>query len=245
MPVIAQVTAEDHRRKRDYGRHRRRHHRRRDDLGASARHVPAVVRACRLIETAQEVPLLGTLAESAGLSRFHFHRIFKAVMGITPNAYAGGRRARRVLDELAHAATITDAIYDAGFNSNGHFYALSAQILGMTPTSFRAGGAGTAIRFAVAACAYGHVLVATTDRGPCAIRVGADPAALEDDLAGLFPAAERDRGDGRYRATAQRLVDAAHDPAPCPLLPADLRRTVFEQRVRQEVCTRLNRGAPA
>src|ERR671934_2660817 len=105
-------------------------------------HATVVARACRLIEQAEEPPTLDALAQAAGMSRFHFHRVFKAVTGVTPRAYAAAHRTRRVRETLAHAGTVTEAIYDAGFNSNGRFYATSSEVLGMTPTNFRAGGAG-------------------------------------------------------------------------------------------------------
>ena len=112
-------------------------------------HAAAVARACRLIEEAEEAPSLDALAQSAGMSRFHFHRVFKAVTGVTPKAYAAGHRGKRVREELAASNTVTEAIYGAGFNSNGRFYAAASDLLGMTPTQFRAGGSGHVIRFAV------------------------------------------------------------------------------------------------
>ncbi len=131
----------------------------------------SVERACRLIEAAEDVPQLGALAEAAGMSRFHFHRVFKTLTGVTPKAYAAAHRARRVRDELSWASTVTEAIYDAGFNSSSRFYALASEVLGMTPTDFRSGGDGTTIRFAVGKCSLGSILVAATDKGVCAILV--------------------------------------------------------------------------
>ena len=101
-----------------------------------------MAQACRLIETADDSPGLDALAGAAGMSRFHFHRVFKAITGVTPKAYAAAHRARRVRDELARSHDLTDAIYGAGFNSSGRFYADRGGVLGMTPTSFRSGGDG-------------------------------------------------------------------------------------------------------
>ena len=105
-------------------------------------HATVVARACRLIEQAEEPPTLDDLAQVAGMSRFHFHRVFKALTGVTPKAYVAGDRARRVREELASRETVTQAIYGAGFNSNGRFYAAAPGLLGMTPTQFRSGGSG-------------------------------------------------------------------------------------------------------
>src|SRR5262245_65475064 len=132
-------------------------------------HAAAVVRACRLIEEAEEVPSLDALARAAGMSRFHFHRVFKAVTGGTPKAYAAAHRGRRVREELASRGTVTEAIYGAGFHSNSRFYAAAPGLLRLTPTQFRNGGSGNVIRFAVGECSLGAIIVAATDKGVCAI----------------------------------------------------------------------------
>src|SRR5580704_576958 len=115
----------------------------------TAQRTASVAQACRLIEAAEDPPGLDALAEAVGMSRFHFHRVFKAVTGVTPKAYAAAHRARRVRDELCRTDTVTEAIYGAGFNSSSRFYAMASEALGMTPTDFRSGGEGTSIRFAV------------------------------------------------------------------------------------------------
>src|SRR5260221_5977575 len=121
------------------------------------------------METAGEMRNLESLAESAGMSRFHCHRVFKSVTGVTPKAYAAAHRARRVREELPRRGTVTEAIYGAGFNSNGRFYATSAEVLGMTPTNFRSGGTGASIRLAVGECSLWAILVDATDNCVCAI----------------------------------------------------------------------------
>src|SRR5438477_11313509 len=98
------------------------------------------------------------LAEAVGSSRFLFYHIFKSVTGVTPKAYGIAHRAQRVRDELARRETVTEAIYGAGFNSNGRFYAQSAEVLGMKPSTFRTGGSGASIRFAVGECSLGAIL---------------------------------------------------------------------------------------
>ena len=173
-----------------------------DRHGLVGARAEAVAKACRLIETAEEVPSLGALAEAAGLSRFHFHRVFKTTTGVTPKAYAAAHRARRVRDELSRSDTVTDAIYGAGFNSSGRFYATASEVLGMTPTDFRAGGDGAAIRFAVGECSLGSILVAATDKGVCSILLGDDPDVLARDLQDRFPKARLIGGDRDF----ERLV---------------------------------------
>ena len=158
-----------------------------DSHGLLETRAQAVARACRLIETAEEMPSLDALADAAGLSRFHFHRVFKTTTGLTPRAYAAAHRARRVRDELSRSERVTDAIYGAGFSSSGRFYATASEVLGMTPTDFRAGGDGAVIRFAVGECSLGSILVAATERGVCSILLGDEPDALARDLQRRFP----------------------------------------------------------
>jgi AraC family transcriptional regulator, regulatory protein of adaptative response / methylated-DNA-[protein]-cysteine methyltransferase len=192
-----------------------------------------VAKACRLIEEAEELPSLDVLAESAGMSRFHFHRVFKEITGITPKAYAAAHRARRVRDELARSGTVTEAIYGGGFNSSGRFYAASPDLLGMTPTEFRTGGDGTAIRFAVGESSLGAILVAATDKGICAIQFGDDPDALVRDLQDRFPKAVLLGGDKGFEQLVAKVVGFVEGPAQGLDLPLDVRGTAFQQRVWQ------------
>ena len=112
------------------------------EASQTERHALVVTQACRHIEEADEPPSLDELAAAAGLSRFHFHRIFKARTGVTPKAYAEAHRASRLREGLAEGASVTSSIYAAGFNSSGRFYASSAERLGTTPTQFRNGALG-------------------------------------------------------------------------------------------------------
>ena len=194
-------------------------------------HAAAVARACRLIEEAEEAPSLAALAHAAGLSRFHFHRVFKAVTGVTPKAYAAAHRGKRVRAELAQGGTVTEAIYGAGFNSSGRFYAAAPDLLGMTPTQFRAGGSGNVIRFAVGECSLGSILVAATDKGVCAIELGDDPDALVRALQDIFPQARLVGGDAAFEQLVAKVVGFVEAPAHGLELPLDIRGTSFQQRV--------------
>src|SRR5512147_925669 len=132
-------------------------------------HMAKVAQACRLIEAAEEAPKLDALAETVGLSPYHFHRIFKQTVGVTPKAYAVAHRNKRVRAGLGTSDTVTAAIYDAGFNSNGRFYANSGEMLGMTPSDFRSGASGQTIRYVIAKSSLGPTLVAASEKGICAI----------------------------------------------------------------------------
>ncbi|PHV04464.1 bifunctional DNA-binding transcriptional regulator/O6-methylguanine-DNA methyltransferase Ada [Janthinobacterium sp. BJB412] len=197
------------------------------------RQAALVARACRLIDQAEQAPDLDSLAAAVGLSRFHFHRVFKQHTGMTPKAWAVARRARRMQHGLNQEASVTEAIYASGFNSSGRFYAASPAALGMTPTAFRAGGSGAAIRFAIAACSLGAILVASTDKGICAILLGDDPDALARDLQDRFPRAELLGAEADYEQVVARVVGMVEAPAIGLDLPLDVRGTAFQQRVWQ------------
>ena len=201
------------------------------EASLAERYAETVAQACRAIEAAETPPSLADLADAAGLSAFHFHRVFKAVAGVTPKAYADAHRGRRVREELARSGTVTEAIYDAGFNSGGRFYEQSAQVLGMTPTRFRKGGAQTTIRFAIGQCALGAILVASTDQGVCAILLGDDPDALARDLQDRFPKAELIGADAGFETLVAKVVGFVEQPGLGLDLPLDIRGTAFQQRV--------------
>ncbi len=197
------------------------------------RHAAMVAKACRLIETADTVPSLDFLAQAAGISRYHFHRIFKEIAGVTPKAYAAARRDRRVRDNLVRSESVTAAIYDSGFNSNGRFYANADQLLGMKPASFRTGAANLDIRFAVGQCSLGAILVAATERGVCAILIDDDPDFLVRNLQDRFPLANLIGGDSRFERMVAQVVGFVEAPALGLDLPLDVRGTVFQQRIWQ------------
>lgn len=202
-----------------------------NETSAAGQHSALIAKICRRIEQADDMPSLDTLAGMAGLSRFHFHRLFKSVTGVTPKAYAAQHRTRRVQDELGRAGTVTSAIYGAGFSSNGRFYADATHRLGMTPTDYRAGGRNAAIRFALGRCALGEILVAATDKGVCAIALGEDPDALLHDLEDRFPKAELIGGDKRFEKLVATVVGFVETPNKGLDLPLDVRGTAFQHKV--------------
>jgi AraC family transcriptional regulator of adaptative response/methylated-DNA-[protein]-cysteine methyltransferase len=204
-------------------------------------HAAKVAEACRSIEARQDIPSLSEMAQKAGLSTYHFHRIFKAVTGLTPKAYASAQRAKRVRDELPRrGTTVTSAIYSAGFNSSGRFYESSNEVLGMTPTKFRNGGKGTEIRFAIGECSLGHILVAMSQKGVCAILMGDDPDALAHTLQDRFRHAKLIGGDAAFEELVAKVVGFVEAPGIGLDLPLDVRGTAFQQRVWQAL-----RGIPA
>lgn len=200
------------------------------------RQAEAIAKACRMIEEAEELPTLAALASACAMSPYHFHRIFKAVTGVTPKAYGAAHRNKLVRAELAQSPTVTDAIYGAGYNSSGRFYATATKVLGMTPSAYRAGGQDMVIRFAIGECALGAILVAASGKGICAILLGDDPDGLARDLQDRFPKAELIGGDGDFEAWVAKVVGFVESPQLGLDLPLDVRGTAFQQRVWQALC---------
>lgn len=200
----------------------------------TSRSAQAIAEACRLIEASSQPPALPELAAAVGLSPSHFHRQFKAVTGLTPKAYAMGHRERALRHSLTEpGGTITQAIYDAGYNSNSRFYEKSAGALGMTASAYRSGGSGEAIDFAVAACSLGAILVASSAKGVCAVSMGDDPDTLTRDLQDRFPQARLRGDDPQFAKRVALVVGFVEAPRIGLELPLDIRGTAFQQRVWQ------------
>ncbi|MEP6887016.1 MAG: bifunctional DNA-binding transcriptional regulator/O6-methylguanine-DNA methyltransferase Ada [Nitrospirales bacterium] len=204
-----------------------------DQASPVEQHAATIAEVCRLIEESEEAPCLEQLARHAGLSTSHFHRVFKAITGLTPKEYAAANRAKRLRRTLDRSSTVTEAIYDAGYNSTGRFYETSNEVLGMTPSNYRAGGAWTDIRFAVGECSLGSILVGKSERGVCAILLGDDPDELTHDLQDRFPCANLIGGDAGFEQLVSKVVGFVEAPALGLDLPLDVRGTAFQERVWQ------------
>jgi len=197
-----------------------------------SRHAALVAQACRRIEAAEQPLSLDDLAAQAGLSPFHFHRVFKAATGLTPKAYADAQRAQAVRTTLARGTTsVTEAIFDAGYNANSRFYEQADAVLGMKPSQYRAGGVDARIAFAIGQSSLGAILVARSQRGVCAISLGDDPDALLRELQDRFPRAELIGGDAGFERLVAQVVGMIEQPNIGIDLPLDVRGTAFQQRV--------------
>ncbi len=204
-----------------------------DGPSIEAENAALVAKACRIIEESEEEPSLEELADAIGRSASYFHRVFKATTGLTPKDYAAADRAKKVRQGLASGNTVTEAIYDAGFNSSGRFYEKSAGMLGMTPSQYRAGGANEEIRFAVGQTSLGAILVASSKKGVASILLGDDPDELVRNLQDRFPKARLIGADRDYEALVARVVGFVESPGIGLSLPLDVRGTAFQRRVWQ------------
>lgn len=215
-----------------------------NEASRDARQAEAVERACRLIAEAESLPSLDELSRAAGLSPFHFHRTFKRITGVTPKGYAAARRAGRLTRGLREARTVMEAAYDAGYNASSRFYADAPDRLGMSPSAFRNGGSGAVIRFAVAQCSLGAILVAATEKGVCAIMIGDEPGPLVRALQDRFGKAELTGDDPRFDELVATVVGLAEAPGVPVDLPLDITGTAFQQRV-WEALKRIPAGRTA
>lgn len=198
-----------------------------------AENARLIAKACRAIEDSEAEPSLAALTQIVGLSPGYFHRLFKAATGVTPKEYAAADRARKVRENLAAGCSVTEAIYDAGFNSSGRFYEKSTGMLGMTPSQYRAGGANEDIRFAVGQTSLGAIVVASSSKGVAAILLGDDADALVRELQDRFPNARLLGADTDYEAMIARVVGRVEAPGLGRDLPPDVRGTAFQRRVWQ------------
>lgn len=202
-----------------------------DGPSLESENAALVAKACRLIEECEEEPSLESLAGAVGRSPGYFHRVFKAATGLTPKEYAAAARAEKVRESLELGNSVTEAIYDAGFNSSGRFYEKSTGILGMTPKQYRAGGANEELKFAVGQTSLGAILVASSAKGVASILLGDDPDALVRSLQDRFPKARLIGADRDYETLISRVVGFVENPSVGLDLPLDVRGTAFQHRV--------------
>jgi AraC family transcriptional regulator of adaptative response/methylated-DNA-[protein]-cysteine methyltransferase len=199
-------------------------------------HVELVRRVCRHIEANLESsPTLDALGEHVGLSPFHLQRIFKRITGITPRQYADACRLGVLKSRLKQRRTVTMAMIEAGYGSSSRLYERAASQLGMTPGTYQRGGPAVRIRYTIADCPLGRLLLAGTERGICAVYLGDDDAYLEAELSGEFPAAEVGRDDEGLSAWVSAIVNHLSGQQPHLDLPLDVRATAFQWRVWQEL----------
>jgi len=190
-----------------------------------------IAQALALIERAEEPPSLEQLADAAGYSPFHFHRLFRRATGVTPAAYVRAHRAKRAERALKESETVTEALYDAGYAAPARFYADVPDRLGMTPSKWRDGGRGETIRWGVAETDLGPLLVAATERGICRVAFEADDTVLREH----FPNATIERGGAALDALLADAVRFVTEPGRAMTLPLDVRGTAFQQAVWREL----------
>jgi AraC family transcriptional regulator of adaptative response/methylated-DNA-[protein]-cysteine methyltransferase len=198
--------------------------------------VQLVRRACRLIEEHHDEPLtLEDLGAALDVSPAHLQRVFKKVAGISPRQYADACRLGRLKELLRGGSTIAGAIYESGYGSSRGLYERASTQLGMTPGAYQRGGHGMALRYTLADCPLGRLLLAATERGVSAVYLGEDDAVLEAALKKEYPAAGIERDDDVLRTWLAELLEHLKGERPHLHLPVDVQATAFQWRVWQEL----------
>jgi len=198
---------------------------------ASDPKVELVRRACDLIAQADDNLKLADLSAQLGISSFHLQRTFKKITGISPRQYADSCRAEKFKGGIREGQPITSAMYDAGYSSSSRLYERSTAELGMTPATYSRNGRGAAINYALAECDLGYLLVAATEKGICAVRLGSSETELETDLRGEFSAASVARDEGQLRAWVDQILEHLAGQRPDLNLPLDVQATAFQRLV--------------
>lgn len=196
-----------------------------------------VQRVCQLLDAADdtEAVKLAELAAQVGISSFHLQRTFKRVMGISPRQYVAARRFGNFKQLVREGESVTNALYDSGFNSSSRVYEQAAEELGMTPATYGRGGRGVKIDYTIVASPFGRLLVAVTERGVCSVRMADADAALEKDLRAEFPEATIERADKNLRSTVQKILSHLTNNEPHLDLPLDIRATAFQRQVWEKL----------
>ncbi len=195
-------------------------------------HAVLVHRICRYIEAhSAEALTLATISQEVGVSAQHLQRVFKRIVGISPRQYQDAVRLRQLKSHLQKGDSVTTAQYEAGYNSSSRLYERAATQLGMTPASYRKGGQGVQITMTIVTTPLGQLLLATTARGLCAVRLGDEATTLQTELQHEFPHAEIHADDTQLKPAVEALVQYLSGQQVTLNLPLDIQATAFQRRV--------------
>jgi AraC family transcriptional regulator of adaptative response/methylated-DNA-[protein]-cysteine methyltransferase len=198
--------------------------------------IELVQRVCRLLNSNEsETVRLAELATHAGVSLFHLQRTFKRVMGISPRQYHAARKFGNFKTLVRKGDSVASALYESGFNSSSRLYEHAAEELGMTPATYGRGGLGVNISYTIVTSSMGRLLVAMTERGVCAVRMGDSDSELEKDLREEFPQAHIKRADSVLREPVQKILNHLNNQEPRLDLPLDIRATAFQRQVWEKL----------
>lgn len=175
---------------------------------------------------------LDELAARTGANPRQLHRLFRDTLGVTPRQYAAAARLDALKAKLRQGTPVTDAVYEAGYGSSSRLYENAGSRMGMTPAAYRKRGAGLAVTWDIGDTKLGRMLVASTERGICALYFGESDSALEMALVEEYPAAVLRRVEQPWM---EPLAEAIAHSKPAPALPLDVQATAFQARVWEEL----------
>jgi AraC family transcriptional regulator of adaptative response/methylated-DNA-[protein]-cysteine methyltransferase len=198
--------------------------------------VELVQTVCRYLDAGESEEMkLADLAAKTGVSLFHLQRTFKSIMGISPRQYLAARRFGQFKSSVKEGESITNALYDSGFNSSSRLYENAAGELGMTPATYSRGGKGANINYTIVDSPLGRLLVAVTERGVCSVTMGDSDRILEKTLRKEFSAANIERTDGILRETVSKVLRHLTGKEPHLELSVDIRATAFQRQVWEQL----------
>ena len=189
--------------------------------------------ACGLINESSGSIKIEDLATSLDVSRYHLQKLFKQFLGLSPKAFAIAARAKSVESSLSSSGSVTQAVYEAGYNQSSTFYADGVERLGMSPKKYQRGGAGLAIRYGFAKTQFGKIIVAATQKGVCCILFGESQAAMVEDLQARFQKAKLERDSAGLDDLLDAVVNEIKNPNNRLALSLDIQGTVFQEKVWQ------------
>ncbi|MBP8236451.1 MAG: bifunctional DNA-binding transcriptional regulator/O6-methylguanine-DNA methyltransferase Ada [Pseudomonas sp.] len=187
-----------------------------------------VVTACELLGNSEQPLPLAQLAARIGLSASHLTRAFKARTGLTPKAWTAAQRRARLEQQLPTADSVLDAALSAGYSGTRALY---QQPTPLSPAQRRKQAAGEQLRYSIAPCPLGHLLLASSAKGICALLFGDDPDALRGELQQRFAAAELRVDDTGMGEALRQVLTQLREPQRATQLPLDIRGTAFQQQV--------------
>ena len=188
---------------------------------------------CAIALTFDNPPTLAELASQFNMSPYYLQRTFKRIVGVTPRQYADAHRLQRFKMQLKDGEKIVNALYEAGYSSSSSLYEQALAQIGMTPTTYQHGGKAMRITYTVVPCPLGYLLVATTNKGICAVKLGDEADDLERILINEFHQAHIVRDDHTQKDWVQAILDLIAGGEPHLDLPLDVRGTAFQKQVWQ------------
>ncbi|HEU4996479.1 MAG TPA: bifunctional DNA-binding transcriptional regulator/O6-methylguanine-DNA methyltransferase Ada [Gemmatimonadaceae bacterium] len=198
----------------------------------AARIDKAIARAARYLTAHADEPVtLDTLSRAVGVSAFHLQREFKRALGVSPREFRDAERRRRLAERLRKGDTVSRATFDAGFGSSSRVYERSARSMGMTPATVRKGGAGERMQFGIVDSRLGRLLAAYTEHGVCAVAIGDDDRALEQQLRADFSEADIRAAGPAIHEWITAIVRGLDGESNVGAIPLDVRGTAFQRRV--------------
>ncbi len=210
-----------------------------DEPPLAERQAKAVQAAVDIIKAAEVPPKLADLASAVGLSQHHFHRLFKAQLGVTPKQYADALKADRLKTSLVSGNRVTDAVYDAGYSAPSRMYEQATARLGMSPQQVKGKASGQELRYVITTCWLGRVIVAATEKGICAIQFGETDERLIEGVREVYPNAELTVAEAGsdYEAWVEDTLRFIEAPLTAPTMPLDVRGTAFQEQVWRALMT--------